>query len=36
MLDAPGLTSLDAKHKLVHKIDAAIAHAYQGIPSPGS
>lgn len=35
MLDAPELTSLDAKHKLVHKIDAAIADAYQGIANTG-
>ena len=31
MLDAPELASLDAKHELVQKIDAAIADAYQGI-----
>lgn len=34
-LDAPELASLDAKHKLVQKIDAAIASAYQGIANTG-
>jgi phenylpyruvate tautomerase PptA (4-oxalocrotonate tautomerase family) len=30
-LDAPELTSLDAKHKLVQKIGEAITTAYQGL-----
>jgi phenylpyruvate tautomerase PptA (4-oxalocrotonate tautomerase family) len=34
-LDAPELASLDAKRKMVQKIDAAIAGAYQGIANTG-
>jgi hypothetical protein len=33
LVDAPELASLDARHKLVFKIDAAIADAYRGIAS---
>jgi phenylpyruvate tautomerase PptA (4-oxalocrotonate tautomerase family) len=35
LLDAPELASPDAKHKLVQKIGAAIAGAYQGIANTG-
>lgn len=34
-LDAPELISLDAKHKLVHEIDAAMADAYRNIANTG-
>ena len=34
-LDAPELTNLDAKHKLVQEIDAAMADAYRGIANTG-
>lgn len=35
LLDAPELASLEAKQKLVQKIGAAIAGAYQGIANTG-